>query len=67
MPQSDTPTKDEATRHILRNQRLIMLALANIASNVGGVMSGYVNKNLHDRVRQMENQWDWMCPPSQRL
>lgn len=58
---------DEVLRHILRNQRLIMLSLANLNHNVGGMLSGANNQRLLSRVRQMESQWDWLCPPSERL
>lgn len=56
-----------AERIIIRNQRYIMLALANLSANAGGTLAGHTNQTLHNRVREMERAWDWIASPSERL
>ena len=54
-------------RHILRNQREIMLALMRIClvDTTGGRGDSVVC--LRERIIGMEQKWDWLCPPSQRI
>lgn len=54
-------------RTILRNQRLIMLGLANLVRDGGGPGSGYHADNLRQAIIDMEREHDWIAPPSQRI
>lgn len=56
----------DGERAILKNQRLIMLALANLVreQSMGGE---YMANLLRERVKDMERYWEWIAPPSQRL
>lgn len=56
-----------AEKIIIRNQRLIMLALANRCANEGGVGADACNSQLHARVRDMETSLDWIAAPSERI
>jgi hypothetical protein len=61
--------RDDTTlmlRQSLRNQRVIMKAL--IVMMPGGIMGGVASADeLRDRVREMEQNLEWICPPSQRI
>jgi hypothetical protein len=52
---------------IIRNQRLIMLALLNLLRNQRGPLTEYNADKLRDRVVQLEQNYDWIAAPSERL
>ena len=56
------PTTDEMLRHVLRNQRLVMLALA-----ASPQVAPFSSDLLRNRVREMETEWEWFVPPNQRI
>jgi hypothetical protein len=64
------PPKEEFSQFekvVLRNQRYMMLAISTTIRNVGGMSSDYHANKLTDRVKQMEQAWDWIAGPSERL
>ena len=62
----------EGEKTIIRNQRLIMVALLCAVNNIAA--PGYdvraaardCAQNLHKRIRAMDEIWDWVAPPSHR-
>lgn len=56
-----------AEKIILRNQRWIMLALANISANQGGMCSGMYQEKLTQRVKEMERAFEWIATPGERI
>lgn len=57
----------KAERIIMRNQRLIMLALSCRLQNAGGIGSDYHAQALTKRVKDMERVFEWIASPSERL
>ena len=61
------PVHDVMLRRVLKNQRLMMLALSNLVRENTRAGNVYDAENLSDAVREMEKNWDWIAPPSQRI
>lgn len=62
------PTNTEMLRIIVRNQRLMMLAITNIIHNgPQGTGTGYHAEKLTKRVKDMERVWDWIASPGERI
>lgn len=51
----------------LRNQRRIMIALAARHKNAGGTGSEFHANKLRLAVIDMEQMWDWICLPYERI
>lgn len=56
-----------AERVIMRNQRLMMLALSNIVRETTKTGNEYHATKLTDRVKEMEANLDWIASPSERI
>jgi hypothetical protein len=63
------PKKDDTEmmlRAILRNQRYMMLAISNLVREQHTLGIYHADK-LSNRVRQMEEHWEWIALPSERI
>jgi hypothetical protein len=56
-----------AEKVIIRNQRIIMLALSNVVREATRNNNEGMANQLHACVRQMEHSWEWLASPSERL
>lgn len=54
-------------RIVLRNQRLMMLAISNLVRENTHIGNEYHANKLTERVKEMEREWEWIAAPSERL
>ena len=54
-------------RVILRNQRFMMLALSNLVRDNTSTGNVYHAEKLSDAVRRMEEHWEWLASPGERI
>ena len=54
-------------RVILRNQRFMMIAMSNLVRDNTKICNVYHAEKLSTAVRQMEEHWEWIAAPSERL
>lgn len=59
--------RDALQRHMARNQREIMLALLRICHQDPSNGKGASAENLRVRIQLMEREYDWICPPGQKI
>lgn len=58
---------NSAEKAILRNQRMMMLALSNLVRENTKVGNEYHADKLTARVRDMDRHWEWIAAPSERI
>lgn len=58
---------NSAEKAILRNQRMMMLALANLVRENTKAGNEYRADKLSNRVKDMERHWEWIASPSERI
>lgn len=58
---------NSAEKAILKNQRMMMLALSNIVRQTTTTGNEYHADMLSNRVRDMERRWEWIAAPSERI
>jgi hypothetical protein len=58
---------NSAEKAILRNQRIMMLALANLVRENTKTGNEYHADLLTNRVKNMDRHWEWIASPSERI
>lgn len=57
----------KAERIIIRNQRLMMLALANLVRENTSSGNVYHAEKLRERIKLMEASLEWIAAPGERI